>query len=157
MDQAASLRPISEDDLPKVIEVENRSHLAPWSEASFRGEMEKPYAQILVLTDDETDSEIFGYIVSWSLFEECQILNVVVDLPHRGLGYAQKMIRQVVQQALRAGLKRVLLDVRKGNLPAVQLYQKLSFNVTQVRRAFYSDGEDAYLMTLDLTGPKVDF
>ena len=109
------------------------------------------------LTDDETDSRIFGYLVMHFLFEDAQILNVVVDLPYRGMGYAQRMIRQGVQEALRRDLKRMTLEVRKGNLPAVQLYQKLGFTITQVRRAYYSNGEDAYLMTLELVGERIEF
>jgi ribosomal-protein-alanine N-acetyltransferase len=152
-----SLRPLAEDDLAQVVEIERRNHVAPWSEASFRAEIEKPYARAWVLTDDETDSQIFGYLVMHFLFEDAQILNVVVDLPYRGMGYAQRMIRQGVQEALRRDLKRMTLEVRKGNLSAVQLYQKLGFTITQVRRGYYSNGEDAYLMTLELVGDRVDF
>jgi ribosomal-protein-alanine N-acetyltransferase len=43
-----------------------------------------------------------------------------------------------------------MLEVRKGNTAAVNLYQKQGFSISAVRRGFYSDGEDAYFMELSL-------
>jgi ribosomal-protein-alanine N-acetyltransferase len=142
-----SLRPATTDDLPKILETEKKVHLAPWGEENFKFELSKPYSHFLVLTDDETDEIIAGYIIYWVLFDECQILNVVVESEFRGLGYAKKMIRQAAQTALQKGIKKVSLEVRKSNSPAIQLYQNLNFTITHVRKGFYSNGEDAYQMT----------
>jgi ribosomal-protein-alanine N-acetyltransferase len=143
-----SLRPATPDDLPALLQIERRVHVAPWTLEHFQAELEKPYAQVLVVTDDETDTVIAGYIVFWLMMDECQILNVAVDLPYRGLGYAKEMVRRAVSMAMKKNLKRTVLEVRKSNQSAVQLYQRLGFTITQVRRAFYSNGEDAYQMTL---------
>lgn len=145
-----SLRPATPDDLSAITEIERKVHVAPWTEEHFRSELAKPYSQVLLLTDDETDSKIAGYIVYWLMFDECQILNVVVDLPYRGLGFAKDMIRRAVAAAERKGAKKVELDVRKSNQPAVQLYQAMKFVIVHVRKGFYSNGEDAYQMTLFL-------
>jgi ribosomal-protein-alanine N-acetyltransferase len=152
-----SLRPATEDDLQKVVQIEQQVHLAPWTEEHFKQEMSKPYSQTLVLTDDETDTQIAGYIVVWFMFDECQILNVAVDEPFRGLGLAKQMIRKSIQLAFHKGLKKIVLDVRKSNMPAVQLYQALSFTITHIRKGFYSNGEDAYQMTLLLNEDPFQF
>lgn len=148
--QNFSLRPVAEDDFSKIIAIENQVHLAPWNEKHFRAELEKPYSQILVMTDDETDEVIAGYIVFWLMFEECQILNVVVDLPFRGRGFARSLVRKAVSLASDQSIKKVFLDVRKSNLPAIQLYQSVGFTITQVRKGHYSNQEDGYEMTLEL-------
>ena len=155
--QTFSLRPATSDDIPAILEMERRVHLAPWGDENFKFELTKPYSQFLVMTDDETDEQIAGYIIYWVLFEECQILNVVVDVPYRGLGMAKKMIRQAAQTALQKGIKKINLEVRKSNTAAIQLYQGLRFVITQVRRNFYSNGEDAYQMTLHLDENLIDF
>lgn len=152
-----SLRPATSDDILPVLEVEKRVHLAPWGEDNFRFELTKPYSQFLVMTDDETDEQVAGYIIYWVLFDECQILNVVVDLPFRGVGMAKKMIRQAAKAALQKGIKKISLEVRKSNAAAIQLYQGLHFVITQVRRNFYSNGEDAYQMTLQLDENPIEF
>lgn len=154
---ATSLRPMIESDLPRVLAIEHESHVAPWTQGNFKGEMDKPYSQVWVLTDDETDSEIFGYVVFWEMGESFEILNIAVPLASRGLGYAKKMLQQVVRAALTKGAKRLILDVRKSNLPAIALYQKAGFTITQLRKGFYSNGEDAYSMSLELEGEKIDF
>jgi len=159
-EETFSLRPATEDDISIIVEMEKRAHKAPWAEGHFREELEKPYANFLVLTDDPTDSKIAGYIIYWLMFDECQILDVVVDLPYRGMGFGQKMIRHAVDTAIKKGIRKILLEVRKSNLPAVQLYQKMKFVIIHVRKAFYSDGEDAYQMALYLdlpAGENVDF
>lgn len=147
-----SLRPATAEDLPAIVGVENASHAAPWTLANFEAELAKPYSRFLVLTDDETDSKIYGYIVYWMMFDECQILNVVVAPEYRKKGYAALMIRQAVRDGVQKSLKRVVLDVRKSNLPAIQLYQKLGFLIARVQKSFYSNGEDAYSMELALQG-----
>ena len=149
-----SLRPATADDLPELVRIEKAVHAsypeAQWGEAQFKGELEKPYSRVLLLTDDETDSQVAGYVVYWLLFDEAQILNIAVDLPHRGMGFGKKMIRQVVADAIHKNIRKVLLDVRKGNTPAIQLYQAMRFTIGQIRKGFYSNGEDAYTMALDL-------
>jgi len=155
--ESYSLRPATSDDIGAVLDVEKRVHVAPWGEDNFRFELTKPYSQFLVMTDDETDEKVAGYIIYWVLFEECQILNVVVDTPFRGLGVAKKMIRQAAQTAMQKGIKKISLEVRKSNAAAIQLYQGQRFVITQVRRNFYSNGEDAYQMTLHLDENPIEF
>lgn len=157
METQLSLRPATTDDLPAILAIENKVHLAPWGEENFKFELSKPYSHFLVMTDDETDSVVAGYIIYWVLFDDCQILNVVVDLPFRGQGLAKKMIRQSAQTAIQKGIKKVSLEVRKSNSPAIQLYQNLKFVITHLRRGFYSNGEDAYQMTLHLEDQLPDF
>lgn len=148
MEGTFSLRPATTDDLPSILEIEKKVHVSPWGEENFKFELSKPYSHFLVMTDDETDNLVAAYIIYWVLFDECQILNIVVDLPFRGTGLAKRMIRQAAQTAIQKGIKKVSLEVRKTNLPAIQLYQSMKFVITHVRRGFYSNGEDAYQMIL---------
>lgn len=145
-----SFRPGTLDDLPELARIEKAVHPSPWGEEQFKSELDKPYARVLLLTDDETDSQVAGYVVFWLMFDEAQILNIAVDLPHRGMGFAKKMIRQVVAEALKKDIRRLILDVRKGNTAAVSLYQAMRFTISQIRKGFYSNGEDAYTLVLDL-------
>lgn len=150
MESTFSLRPATTDDLPKVFEIEKKVHVVPWSAENLKAELLKPYSQFLLLTDDETDSEIAGYIVFWMMFDESQILNVAVDLPYRGLGYAKKMITKAMLMTQRKGIRKIVLEVRTSNLPAIHLYQALGFQVTHIRKKYYANGEDAFLMALNL-------
>src|SRR5476651_988648 len=81
-----SMRPATEDDVAEILRIESAVHKAPWTDENIRSEMAKPYARLLIMTDDETDSKVAAYISYWVMFEECHILNVAVDLPFRRLG-----------------------------------------------------------------------
>lgn len=156
---AFSIRPATEEDLFKVINIETQVHLSPWDIQHFREEFKKPYSHFSVMTDDETDEVVAGYIVYWIMGDQdgmCEILNIAVDFPHRGQGVAKKLVLHAVSTAVKAGARKIVLDVRKSNMAAIQLYQSLRFSITQVRKSFYSNGEDAYGMTLPLDGPTAE-
>ena len=145
-----SVRPAIEDDVAEIVRIEQAVHVAPWRAENVLAELAKPYARFLIFTDDETDSKAAAYICYWVMFEECNILNVAVDLPFRRQGLAKQLVHLVVREALRGGIKKILLDVRKSNQPALELYQGLRFAITHIRKGFYSDGEDAYQMSLSV-------
>ena len=46
--------------------------------------------------------------------------------------------------------KQGFLEVRVTNEPAIALYKKLGFEITRTINGYYSDGEDAYVMTKKL-------
>jgi ribosomal-protein-alanine N-acetyltransferase len=145
-----SLRPATEQDIPKVMEIERVSYPFPWTEEAFIHEFQKPFSHFLVLSDDQTDELIAGYLVFWMLFEECHILNIAVHSNYRGLGFAKQMLSKARDMALQKNLKRMFLEVRKSNVAAVALYQKLGFFIDHIKKNFYEDGEDAYFMQLFL-------
>jgi ribosomal-protein-alanine N-acetyltransferase len=152
-----SVRPATADDLDPIVAIESRVHLAPWTKQNFESEWEKPYSITWVLTDDETDTQVFAYVTFWVMDDTVEILNIAVDLPHRGLGFAKLLLQQVIKEGVRRSAKRLILDVRKSNLPAVGLYQRAGFGITQYRKGFYSNGEDAYHMSLALEGDDIAF
>lgn len=143
-----SFRPATEEDLPKILEIEKIAQKLPWTETHFREEMAKPFAQFLVLTDDDTDSVIGGYIVYWAMFDECHILTIATNPEWRGLGLGKKLVRQVINYAVSKDMKRLFLEVRKSNEAAIKLYSSLGFFVDHIKKNFYEDGEDAYFMEL---------
>lgn len=141
-----SLRPATEDDLPLMLEIERASYPLPWTEGAFREELLKPFSNVLVLTDDETDSIVVGYIVFWTMFDECHILNVAVNSDWRGLGHAKNLVGHAINVAIRKNMKRLFLEVRKSNEGAIALYKSLGFYVDHIKETFYDDGEDALFM-----------
>lgn len=153
----SSLRPATPDDLDAIVEIESRVHIAPWSKANFAEELEKPYSITWVLTDDETDSKILAYSVFWAIGDSLEILNIAVDLPFRGHGFAKLILQSAIREGLKRQATRLILDVRKSNLPAAGLYQRAGFAITQYRKSFYTNGEDAYHMVLELDGALLDF
>ena len=145
-----SVRPASADDLAQIVKLDRRNYPQPWTEGQFTAELDKPFSRFLVITDDETDETVIAYCVYWNLDDAIELLNLTVDAEHRRAGYAKLLLQGLIREALRDEKRSVFLEVRKSNQAAIGLYLKFRFEVAQTRKGFYTDGEDAYQMRLDL-------
>lgn len=152
------MRPATEDDLEQVLQMEKDSNIyvhwskhQPWSHEGFLAELSKPYSHFLVVTDDETDTEVIAYLILHLIGDSASILSILVSYSYRGLGWAKKMLEKALELSRREGAKQVSLEVRKSNQAAIQLYQMKKFNILRVLKDFYSDGEDAYHMVLEFS------
>lgn len=141
-----SPRPATEDDIAAVAEIEKSSIRPPWSADAFRAELDKPKAHFWVVTDDETDSEVFAYVVFAFPAEQAHIQTIAVKPSARRRGLGAYLMRKVIAYVARERGESIALEVRKGNQSAVQLYQGLGFVVVHTIPRFYPEGEDAYSM-----------
>jgi len=77
----------------------------------------------------------------------------------RGRGLAARLLEHVMTDAVGRGAQRVTLEVRRSNLAALNLYEKLGFRVAGVRRNYYSEPvEDALVLwrrMAERPGPQV--
>jgi len=144
----ASPRPATPDDLEQVLKIESQSFPHPWTRSQFQAELERPYSRFYVLTDDETDEFVHGYIVYWLQAEGVSLLTVAIHPDDRGLGLGPKLLRTMVNEAVRDEIPKVMLEVRSSNLAAIKLYEKLGFKETHARPHFYQNGETAIVMEL---------
>ena len=75
-----------------------------------------------------------------------QILNIAVHASYRRQGVAELLLHHALEVGQQRGAQSANLEVRRSNLPALQLYKKFGFREVAVRRGYYADGEDALLM-----------
>lgn len=148
MDNPCSVRPATEDDLEQVLEIERDSFPKPWQAEAFKTEMSRSYARFWVLTDDETDTKVLGYIVFWLQAEAVSLLTIAVRPTERGQGYAERMIREMVKCVTHDEYPKIILEVRESNQAARKLYQKMGFSEIASRKGFYEDGEAAIIYEL---------
>ncbi len=137
---------MKEEDLEKVMEIERRSFVSPWSEGLFREELWREFSNPLVAVDPDT-GETVGYIVFWVIHDECHILNIAVDPSRRREGIGEKLMKACEEVSREGGASYLYLEVRESNLPAINLYRKLGYRFFGLRKGYYTDTkEDAWVM-----------
>ena len=109
---------------------------------------------------------IVGFCSFWRVLDELHINNLAVVPEYRRLGVASALLRRVLDEAARFGIRRTMLEVRQSNAPARQLYEKFGFVVAGTRSKYYTNPiEDALgtlarragVTTLKRPGPCVSF
>jgi len=91
--------------------------------------------------EEEPTDEPHGHVISISVLRS-----------YRRLGLANKLMVQS-QEAMATVFRAsyVSLHVRKSNRAAIGLYRDaLQFEVHEVEKKYYADGEDAFVMRLSL-------
>jgi ribosomal-protein-alanine N-acetyltransferase len=146
-----TLREMSHEDLPAVLEIEQRSFAQPWSRGFFEKELATPFARLVVAVEETGPRPaVVGYTCRWRVTDEVHLLNVAIHPARRGLGLGRELVEAVVAEA-QAGQARVIyLEVRAGNVVARRLYRMLGFRDLGVRRGYYGPGQDAIVMELRL-------
>jgi ribosomal-protein-alanine N-acetyltransferase len=78
------------------------------------------------------------------------VVSIAVLPQGRRKGVAQALMVAAMEGMRRYNAKQIYLEVRVTNGPGVALYKKLDFEVSRTIHGYYSDGEDAYVMSKKL-------
>lgn len=144
-----TIRALSLEDLPEVLDIECQGYSFPWSESVFRGCFRPDYR----LWALELDTRLSGYAVVAYMAGEAHLLNLCVAAGQRRAGGGRRLLRHLVAESARDGMSRVLLEVRDSNARAIDLYTSEGFSIIGRRSGYYPGGqerEDALVMALAL-------
>ena len=129
-------------DIPRINELGELLH-DNFSKVNNISEMlEDKISKVVVY---EKDDKVVGFIMATDLGETCDILDVVVDSKYRKQNIATNLIAYLISD-LSEELKMITLEVSNKNEAALKLYEKFGFEIVNVRKRYYSNGDDAYLM-----------
>lgn len=146
-----NFREAKESDLKKILEIEKRSFKDPWSFRIFKHLLNNPFCWFKVL---EKDENIIGYIVAIDEGFAFHLINIAVEEKERRKGFGKFMIKKFIEEAKNRGIEYLYLEVRQSNLNAINLYKKFGFKIFDIKEKYYPDGEDAFLMELQLKWEK---
>ena len=93
------------------------------------------------------DDKLVGFIHINKLYENIDIINVVVDKEYRRKGIGNKLINYVVD--LFDDVSSIMLEVNEHNESAIQLYTVNKFEVINRRKKYYGN-DDALIMKRDV-------
>jgi [ribosomal protein S18]-alanine N-acetyltransferase len=107
-------------------------------------ELARPFAEVWI--GERPPMPVCVYALFWKVGDDLELLQLVTQSATRRTGAALELLGAVFENARQRGIQAVFLEVRAGNEPARKLYEALGFEQTRLRRAYYSDGEDAVEM-----------
>jgi len=152
---AFSIAPMTLEDIPHVMEIEMQSFPTPWSESSFRFELqENPYASLFVARSGDRPEPVVAFACVWVVDQEMKINNIAVHPLWRGRGVGTRFVRFLLGFAAGQGCREATLEVRPSNAAALQIYARTGFVQVGRRKRYYSDThEDALVMVCRLPSP----
>ena len=144
---AVEVRPLRPSDLDAVERIERSSYPTPWSRSMFAGELAKPSGICLGAFQGE---DMLGYLIVARYVDAWHVMNVAVDEGFRSRGIARGMLERLFESTVGDVERGYTLEVRVSNETAIELYRRLGFVETGVRRGYYTDNrEDALIMWRD--------
>ena len=147
---AYEIRGMTASDIPQIAKIERMVFSSPWSEASFRSELDdNGMAVYLVLAEEEQPDRVLAYGGFWKIFDEGHITNIAVHPKEQGKKLGRMLLHAMIQWAWTIGLTHMTLEVRVNNEKAIHLYKKAGFKEAGIRPGYYDEGlRDAMIMWL---------
>ena len=142
-----------------IDEIERHSFPQPWPRSTFEAELSRDFARIIVARVPA----VIGFCNYWIVVPrdnlagsegEVHILAIATHPDRRRSGIAGRVLAHALDEGRALGCTKATLEVRRGNRPAIALYESAGFRGVHVRTRYYQDNnEDALVMLCDLTRP----
>ncbi|QWC00006.1 ribosomal protein S18-alanine N-acetyltransferase [Mycoplasmatota bacterium] len=87
-----------------------------------------------------------GYIIIWLDEDKSQLYSMLIKEEYRRKNYGFMALARLEETLRSKRIKEWTLEVRESNLPAISLYTKVGFSKVAVRKNYYKNNEDAWLM-----------
>ncbi len=146
---AVQIRPMCEADLEAVALIESRSYRFPWSKRLLGSCLHAGYYCCVM----EAAGQLCGYAILTHAAGEAHVLNVCVAPEFQGKGLGRRLLKHLIGFCRYWNDEVLILEVRKSNQVAKNLYASLGFETIGTRRDYYRDGthrEDAIVMRMRL-------
>jgi ribosomal-protein-alanine N-acetyltransferase len=150
------IRKARRGDIDRIIDIERSwQHLSHWSiDSYYRLLNDDSFISSFVaeMEGEKGRASIVGFVIFHIAADLSEIYNIAVDATHARAGIGYELMAAAVQESGRRKARKVILEVRKSNSPAINFYLKFAFKITGERKNYYSNPiEDAYIMELEIS------
>jgi len=153
-----TLRRFKPSDLEQVMHI-NQVCLPENYTTSFFMNLYQRFPETFIVAEENGD--VVGYtmcrietgIPSFKLLgitRKGHVISIAVLPEHQREGTGFALMREAMQAMVNYKAKECYLEVRASNVPAVNLYRKMGFEIIRTKTGYYADGEAAYVMARKL-------
>ncbi len=136
------LRKAEISDIEEIYNIFSET-LTPWSMENIKASIIKDFAMVC------GESRVDAVIIISKVLDECEVLNLAVSKEKRRQGFGKLILKSALEDDFLKNTS-VFLEVRKSNVAAISLYEKVGFNKIGERKRYYTNPlEDAILMKMD--------
>ncbi|MEC9492385.1 ribosomal protein S18-alanine N-acetyltransferase [Flexistipes sp.] len=129
-----------------IAEIEKENFQKPWSYNSIYEEFMNQDSAIYVFLEK---NQVAGYLIYRWMLDEVELLDISVKKDFRRCGIADRLMEFLIEQSKSC---HIFLEVRQDNAPALNLYKKKGFRKIGLRKNYYSQGIDGFVMKLYVQG-----
>lgn len=115
-----------------------------WSYNVLKQELENDKTKYIIAKEK---NEVVGFAGISVIFDEATLNNIVVKKSCRGRGIGGELLETLIDLCSDLKLKSFTLEVNVENTPAIKLYEKFGFKNLGIRKKYYNNSTDAYIMT----------
>lgn len=155
------IRQCDKNDIKEVIDINWKTLPEHYTEYFFIDILNQ-YPETFLVSEHAIDGNITGYIMcrieyGVSNFRKLRfarkghIISVAVLDKYRGKGIGKTLVLEALKSMKERKCSEVYLEVRRTNLEAIGLYNKLDFTHNMMLERYYQDGEAASLMVKELS------
>ena len=115
-----------------------------WSYNVLKQELENENTTYIIAKEKE---EVVGFAGISVCIDEATLNNIVVKKSCRGRGIGGELLESLIDICSDLNLKTFTLEVDTTNEPAIRLYKIFGFKNLGIRKKYYNNTQDAYIMT----------
>lgn len=138
-------------DLEQLFYIETKAQVTPWAFSVLEQSINcKDYVNLKFISCNK----VCAFSICKIVLDEAELLNLAVEPEMQGQKIASKLLNNLILELQKQKCKNLLLEVRKSNYKAQNLYKKFGFKTISIRKNYYRhptlNYEDALVMQLQL-------
>jgi ribosomal-protein-alanine N-acetyltransferase len=128
-----------------ILKIEQQVYPRPWSAAVFASEIDQiPRSRRYLVA--HIGRRLVGYGGLMLAPDSAHVTNIAVDPVQQRSGVGTRLLLALARDAIAVAAPALTLEVRVGNVAALQLYERFGFAPAGIRRRYYEGRDDAIVM-----------
>lgn len=134
-------------DLDELQDIFDKDFPCSWKLHTLKSELTNNSSRYVVV---RSNNEIIGFAGVWLSVDDAHITNIVVKNSYRHKGIGSLLLEKLIEITKENCKASLTLEVNTNNIYAQRLYNKFNFKNLGIRKKYYNNTDDAFIMTLYL-------